>query len=328
MAAKLLICISANRATAAVWRARRFASVRLFENSEPGWSAFAGFLDGARGMPIHILVDTVDEDYRFETLPHARGSERSEMVARKLKQLYRATPYFSYALHERDAGKRNDDRYLFAALTNPEILAPWLKAIEANGLPVTGIYPLPMASVPLAERLKLEQPNLLLIAKNSAGLRQTFFKNKKFRISRLTPMRGTADDADSFYAEEVGNTRMYLDALTVTHVDDVLHVAILDQDGSLSGLPAAVAAGRPNVQCHYLSPTDLQGRLGIPAQDLARLPTRCICSSSAHSDPHSTSHRRRSPAVTSVSPSGAGSTLRPVASFSAASSGAAPTPSR
>jgi hypothetical protein len=269
MAAKLLICISSNRATVAVWRGRRFGTVRLFENSEAGWAAFAGFLGSARGVPIHILVDTVDEDYRFETLPQARGSERSEMVVRKLKQLYRTTPYFAYALHERSAGKRNDDRYLFAALTNTEILAPWMKAIEANALPVTGIYPLPMASIPLIERLKFGEPNLLLIAKNSAGLRQTFFKDSKFRISRLTPMRNTSDDADSFYAEEVGNTRMYLDALTVTHVDDVLHVAILDQDGSLSGLPAALSTGRPNVKCQYFSPAELQARLGIPAQDLA-----------------------------------------------------------
>jgi len=268
MAAKLLLCVSNDQATVAVWRRHRLMSCARFENSEEGWIAFGNFLRGAHGLPVHIIVDTVEEDFRFETLPHIRGRDRAEMVGRKLKQLYRATPYYSYSLQERESGKRRDDRYLFAALTNPDVLIPWLRAIEAAGLPVSGIYPLALVSVLLIERLKLKHPNLLIISKNSAGLRQTFFKNLRFRISRLTPLRGTTDVADQHYADEIGNTRMYLDALTVTHVDDTLEVVILDQDGSLSGLPSAIMRGRPNMQCQYLDIKDIHSRFGIPIADL------------------------------------------------------------
>jgi hypothetical protein len=265
MAAKLLICVSSEQATAAIWRRRRLVSCSVFENDEKGWSAFRGYLESAKGLPIHIIVDTVEEDFRFETLPHVRGSDRAEMVGRKVKQLYRATPYYSYALQERATDKRRDDRYLFAALTNPEVLAPWLSAIEAFELPVSGIYPLALVSVTLIERLKLKHPNLLIITKDAAGLRQTFFKNLKFRISRLTPLRGIAEQANEHYAEEIGNTRMYLDALNVTHVDDMLEIVVLDQNGSLAGLVSAVMAGRPNVNCQYLSAVDISSRFGIPA---------------------------------------------------------------
>ena len=268
MAAKLLLCVSNDRATVAVWRRRRLASCKHFENNEVGWIAFGNFLRGAHGLPVHIIVDTVEEDFRFETLPHIRGRDRTEMVDRKLKQLYRATPYYSYALQDRESGKRRDDRYLFAALTSPDLLIPWLRAIEAANLPVSGIYPLALVSVSLIERLKLKHPNLLVISKNSAGLRQTFFKNLKFRISRLTPLRGATDVADQHYADEIGNTRMYLDALTVTHVDDTLEVVIVDQDGSLSGLPSAIMRGRPNMQCQYLDINDIHARFSIPVADL------------------------------------------------------------
>ncbi|MBI3527594.1 MAG: hypothetical protein HY067_06450 [Betaproteobacteria bacterium] len=268
MAAKLLLCVSNDQATVAVWRRRRLLSCTRFENNEGGWIAFGNFLRGAHGLPIHIIVDTVEEDFRFETLPHIRGRDRTEMVGRKLKQLYRATPYYSYALQERETGKRRDDRYLFAALTNPDLLIPWLRAIEAAGLPVSGIYPLALVSVSLIDRLKLKHPNLLIITKDNAGLRQTFFKNLKFRISRLTPLRGAADAADQHYADEIGNTRMYLDALTVTHVDDTLEIVILDQNGSLSSLPSAIMRGRPNVQCQYLDIKDIHSRFGIPVADL------------------------------------------------------------
>jgi len=268
MAAKLLLCVSNDHVTAAVWRRHRLTSCTRFDNNEGGWAAFGRFLHGSRAMPVHIVVDTVDEDFRFETLPHARGRDRAEMVGRKLRQLYRATPYFSSELLEGDSRKRRDDRYLFAALTNPDLLVPWLRAIEGANLPVAGIYLLALVSVYLIERLKLKQPDLLVISKNSAGLRQTFFKDLKFRISRLTALGAATEIADEHYADEIGNTRMYLDALNVTHVDDALEIIILDQDGTLKGLPSAVLRGRPNMHCQYLDVDFICSRFGIQVADL------------------------------------------------------------
>ena len=268
MAAKLLLCISADQVTVAAWRGNRLADCRRFNDDDDGRAAFSNYLQGVRGLPAHIMVDTVDEDFRFETLPRARGSDRAQLVARKLKQLYRATPYYSWSLQERGSGKRNDDRYLFTALTNPDILGPWLRAIESVGLPVAGLYPLPIVTVSLIERLRLKQTNLLIVTKNSAGFRQTFFKNLKFRISRLTPLRGAGGAADQEYAEEVANTRMYLDALTVTHVDDILTVVILDQNDSLGRLPAAIARGRPNTDCQLLSKAEVVAKFGIAPRDI------------------------------------------------------------
>jgi hypothetical protein len=272
MASKILLCVSADRATAGIWRSRKLTGCRSFDNTEAGWNAFGSFLTTARATSAYVMADTVDEDYRFETLPHASGGDRAEMVARKLKQLYRGTSYFSYSLQSRDADKRKDDRYLFAALTSPELLSPWLKAINAHALPVAGVFSLPMVSANLLGHLKLKHPNLLVVSKGNAGVRQTFFKNLKFRISRLTPLRETADSADAadqYYADEVSNTRMYLDALTITHVDDTLQVVILDQDDSLTGLPAAISRGRPNMQCTLLGRADIISRFAIAPREIA-----------------------------------------------------------
>ena len=272
MGEKILVCVSADQASAAVWRGKRLAGCHLFDNEPEGWRAFSNFLSAARGTPVHIMVDTVDEDYRFETLPHAKGGDRAEMVARKLKQLYRGTSYFSYSLQSREADKRKDDRYLFAAFTSPDLLSPWLKAINDHDLPVAGVYSLPMVSAVFITHLKLKHPNLLLVTKGSAGVRQTFFKNLKFRISRLTPLRETVDSADQHYADEVSNTRMYLDALTITHVDDTLQVVVLDQDDSLAGLPAAISRGRPNMRCTLLSRAEVSARFAIAPTDLEASP--------------------------------------------------------
>ena len=268
MGLKILVCISADQATVGLWKGRRLAGCKRFDNDEAGWNAFNNYLIAARGATAYVMADTVDEDYRFETLPHAKGRDRKEMVARKLKQLYRGTSYYSYSLQSREADKRKDDRYLFAAFTSPELLSPWLKAINSQGLPVAGVYSLPMVSVSLLGHLKLKHANLLVVTKGSAGVRQTFFKDLIFRISRLTPLRETVESADQYYADEVSNTRMYLDALTITHVDDTLQVVILDLDDSLAGLPAAISRGRPNMQCTLLSKADTASRFAIAPGEL------------------------------------------------------------
>jgi hypothetical protein len=131
MATKLLLCISADQATVAVWQGRRLAGCKRFGNDEAGWAAFSNFLRAARGIPIHIMVDSVDEDYRFETLPHARGRDRVEMVGRKLKQLYHGTSYHSCSLQERGAGSARTTATCRSA-TDPDLLSPWLRAIDST----------------------------------------------------------------------------------------------------------------------------------------------------------------------------------------------------
>ena len=102
------------------------------------------------------MVDAVEEDYRFETLPHASASDRAEMVARKLKQHYRNTPYMAAWLLGRETDKRRDDRYLFSALTNPDLIADWLQPVAARELPIARDYLLPMVSAAWLEKLERE----------------------------------------------------------------------------------------------------------------------------------------------------------------------------
>ena len=169
-----------------------------------------------------MLVDAVEEDYRFESLPHSFGSDRSEMVNRKLKQHYRNTPYCSARLQGRDTGKRRDDRYLFCALTNPELITAWVQAVIERELPMAGIYLLPTVSQDLVEKLQLKQTNLLVVSIDSSGLRLTFLRDQKLRISRLARIDGTGPQAIKSYAEEISNTRLYLHALRIVTLDEQL----------------------------------------------------------------------------------------------------------
>lgn len=272
MADKLLIAISAQGATVACWRGGRIAECRSFANDEGGRAGFKDYLAATREAPVHVLVDAVEEDYRFETLPHAFGRDRVEMVARKLKQHYRATPYAAACPLGRDTGKRRDDRYLFCALTNPDLIGEWLQEVQARELPVAGIYLLPMASTALLARLGTRQANLLLVVQHGGGLRLTFFRNRQFRLSRLSrPDLSGAEDRSRYFTEEISNTRLYLHALRAMTLDEPLAVLLADPRDELAEVAAGVARDNPGLQCTRIGRAALAARLQIaePLLDLS-----------------------------------------------------------
>jgi hypothetical protein len=268
MADKLLVSVSANQVSAARWQGGRLGECTVFENSEEGLASFSGFLARAPMLTAHIMVDAVEEDYRFESLPHSFGSDRAEMIARKLKQHYRNSPFCSAHIQGRDSGKRRDDRYLFCALTNPELVNSWLQAIVERELPVAGIYLLPTVTAMLVEKLKLKQTNLLVVSVHGAGLRLSFFREQQLRISRLARIAGGARESIKNYAEEISNTRLYLHALRVMTLDEHLSVLIIDQNDALSDLAQAISHDNANVESRLLGRKEIVGRLGVAEPSL------------------------------------------------------------
>ena len=271
MADKLLICISAGQASAAHWTGSKIADCRVFAHDESGLAAFKEFLAPLSTVPVYLMVDAVEEDYRFETLPHTYGSDRASMVGRKLKQHYRNSPYTSAWLQGRESGKRHDDRYLFSALTNPELVTDWLQAVTEKGNPVAGIYLLPMVSTALLDKLQLKAPNLLVVAQHSAGLRLTFFRNRQFRLSRLTRNDSdTAEEADRirFISEEISNTRLYLHALRITTLDEPLTVLLLDRQDEFGDAAQVIAHDNPGLSCQHLGRAEIASKLGISDEQL------------------------------------------------------------
>ncbi|MDP1717944.1 MAG: hypothetical protein Q8L40_07675 [Burkholderiales bacterium] len=271
MADKLLICISAGQVSAAHWTGSKIADCRIFTHDDSGLAAFKEYLAPFSTVPVYFMVDAVEEDYRFETLPHTYGSDRSNMVGRKLKQHYRNSPYTAAWLQGRESGKRRDDRYLFSALTNPELVANWLQVVSEKGLPVAGVYLLPMVSMALLDKLQIKAPNLLVVAQHSSGLRLTFFRNRQFRLSRLT--RNDSDgieaaDRTRFIAEEISNTRLYLHALRITTLDEPLMVLLLDRQEEFGDSAQVIARDNPGLSCQRLGRAEIASQLGISDEQL------------------------------------------------------------
>ncbi len=265
MADKLLISISADQASVGLFRRGKLGPCQVFRNDARGVEGFDRLLSRVRNVPVLVMLDVVEEDYRFEMLPHATGRDRAELIDRRLRQLYRNTQYCAAVHQGRDTGKRRDDQYLFLGLINPDLLEGWLARIQAHDLPVAGVYQLPLFAEPLAQKLAPSTPNLLLVAQHAGGLRLTFFRHGKLRVSRLTRIEATAAGGRvADYTEEIANTRLYLHALRVMSLDEHLSVIAINRDASLTGLEEAVARDISNADAVLVDSTELARRAGVP----------------------------------------------------------------
>lgn len=272
MADKILLCISATQAVVAHTRGRATIRCEIFESDEAGLAAFDQWLGVTGAALVYLAADTVEEDYRLETLPHATGSDRSGMLGRKLKQYYRNSPYVTAIPRGRAGDKRRDDRYLFAALTNPGLVDPWLNVIMRRGLPIAGIYLISMLTAELVLRLGHDLSRVLVVAPHTSGLRLTFYKGGEFCVSRLSRGGAGGDPhhvPHQVFTSEIASTRQYLQSLHLDSQDDPLTILFLDHDDSLASIVEHVAAESSNIQCVHAGRETLIAKLRLDPEHLA-----------------------------------------------------------
>jgi hypothetical protein len=269
---KIILFITSKQVAAGSWRLGKLVSCEEFSNNEAGHDQFRQYLSKHPNIPVHLIVDAVEEDFRLETMPHTFGSSRAEMVGRKLNQLYRNTSYRTSQFVGRESDKRRDDKFLFMALTNPDLLAPWVSAIEDLQTPLTGIYLKPSVSQILVKALKLKESDLLLMTRQSAGMRQTYFSNQLLRVSRLTPLVGMDNQQiEKLYVSETEKTRLYLISLRMMSRESRLHVVFPSTSQVSDDLVNQLESGQ-NVSCTILDTNALARKIGLDPEWLKRFP--------------------------------------------------------
>ena len=195
---------------------------RMLPNSDEGRQEFEHYLDAMKNATFGILVDFVEEDYRIERVPHLGWRDRKAFYEKKLNQYYRHTP-FRNALVQGREGK--SDRILFSALTNPNLILPWIDSMAKRQIALSGIASVAMLSEKLVGNSHASHV-LLLSFQNGTGLRQSFFLNGSLNFSRLTLVR-PEDDPAAILQVESERLYKYLHALNLLPENDALQVLIL-----------------------------------------------------------------------------------------------------
>lgn len=217
------------RLVSIVTRGKRIAARREFAVSGAGAAEFERHIAQHAALPTHLFTDLTEEDFRLDTVPHVSARDRSAVLGRKLTQIFRNTPYRHAVMQGREAEGRRDDRVIYTAITNPEVLRPWVEALERFKVPLAGIYSAAVFSAVLLEELDLVYPHTLLVTFTPGeAMRQTYFRDNEIKFSRLTPVDlEEGQTLGTMIAEETTRTWQYLDSLRHFAPDDRLEVCVL-----------------------------------------------------------------------------------------------------
>jgi len=229
IAKRRVLYLSAHKAAIYHWQGTDLGSSYLFDGNDEGRAYFERYLHETPKTPIYILTDFFEEEYRQDTIPHVFGPDRKAILERKKGRLFRDTTYFYSRVIGREEDGRRDDKVLMTAITNPKLVAPWVRLIDAYKVPLAGIYSMPLFSESILKYIDDPARHLLLVSLQSvSGLRQTFFSEKEFRISRLVqmPRYGTEPYAPHI-REEVEKIRRYLNSMRLISQEDPLHICFL-----------------------------------------------------------------------------------------------------
>ena len=224
LSSKTLLFLSADHFQAYAWDGGNLSDAQYFNNDANGREQFSEYLKLHR-KPTYMLVDVIEEDFRQETVPHLIGKNRRGLIDRKFEQYYRNTLFRQAKVLHRQADGRRDDEMLFSALTNPQRISPWLDTLLNNNVPLIGIHSLPNISLPLLKDINSDHV-LLLSWEKHAGLRQTYFNQKRLHFSRLTPISNNNSFSESV-STETPRTQQYLKSLSLPPPGELLDVYII-----------------------------------------------------------------------------------------------------
>ena len=262
--AKHFLYLTNDKLVALIWKNGAIVERDVFGATELGMSAFTTYIARHQGVATYIVTDLIEEDFRLDTVPHLRGNDQDAVIGRKLAQLYRASPFRHGIIQGREEEGRRDDKVLYHAVTNPEILKPLLAAIERAEVPLEGIYSSAVLSGKLLDALQsFFQHTLLVTIVPDFGLRQTYFQNKQIKFSRLTPIIfDEGQPAGELIAAETSRTWQYLDSLRFFASGETLEVSIVVHARDRQMVTEAIRS-YPLIQYRFLDIDEVAAKLKL-----------------------------------------------------------------
>lgn len=227
--AKHFLYLTNDKLVALVWHKNAIVRREVFGATELRTPQFKAYIESQRELVTSVVTDLIEEDFRLDTVPHLRGNDSEAVIGRKLAQLYRASPFRHGLIQGREEIGRRDDRVLYHAVTNAESLKLLMAVLESAAVPLAGSYSSAVLSGCLLDAINVNVAHSLLVTiVPDFGLRQTYFQNKQFKFSRLTPIIfDSGQTVGQLIADETHRTWQYLEGQRFFASGEQLEVSIL-----------------------------------------------------------------------------------------------------
>lgn len=268
---KRLFYFTGYRLTVQHWKGRQLLACFSFESTDYGLGSFRHYLMRTEKIPGKLLVDVIEEDFRTEKIPHVGRHDRQSVISRLLDRFYRSSLDYCYSdIIGRAKSGRKDDVVFIAAITNPQIIQPWLNVIDECEIPLSGIWSLPLVSKKLLNLIKATSGVVLLVSQQvNSNVRQSLFRDGKLISSRQSIINQDINDISDIgkYAVlEVNRTIEFLRSQNLVTEEEIINLHILGSDEQLHSLRQYFkidgrSHNRETVTIHSVA--EVQNKLGL-----------------------------------------------------------------
>ena len=264
---KRLFYFTGYRLSVLHWKGRRLVGSSSFEPTESGLEKFRSYLSKTEKLPGKFLVDVIEEDFRNEKIPHVGSKDRKAVINRLVDRFYRSSKNYSYSeVIGREKTGRKDDIVLLGAMTNPQLIQPWITILDECEVPLSGIWTLPLVSRSLLKIIRATSGVVLLVSQQvNSNVRQTLFRDGKLVSSRQSIVNQDINDISGIgelAAPEVKRTIEFLRAQGLIGSGEVVNLHILGSEEQLISLQQWFkATDQQTVSIHPIA--EVQKKLGL-----------------------------------------------------------------
>ena len=234
-----------------------------FHGSDEGYRLFSAYLERAPRQRSMMLVDVIEEEFDTDSMPKLSAGDRKSLIERRLAKRFPVTPYRMGVTPVRSRRETDQFNVVYSAITNNELIDPWLEIISRHKTPLVGLSSVPLLGAELLSEFKKPADNSLFVTKHQGGrLRQTFIKSGQPISARLSKVAPTdSDDFGPSLVAEIVQSRKYLERARLLSPADKLDVYLVAAEDIAKR--AFVDNSGIEFRAHIIDPGQAAKQLGV-----------------------------------------------------------------
>lgn len=236
----------------------------VFAAGDSGLQQFDAYLAQDEDRPGFIVVDVIEEEFAPDTMPKLGMRDRTALMHRRMQRKFPGTPFRLPVYQGSRTSDPDEARAVYSAVTNHELLDPWLEIILRRKVPLAGIFSVPLLAPKLLHDLyKTSGPALFVTQHCGRRLRQVFMQGRHVLSARLSQSPAlTDDDYPQFVLTEIGRSRRYLERARLFGSKEQLDVYIVAEASLAERLLARAESDSP-LKIHFIKPDVAAKRAGM-----------------------------------------------------------------
>lgn len=235
-----------------------------FTDDDDGVRGFDRYLAMTPDSRSTLLIDVIEEEFFHDTVPKLGKRDRDGLIRLRRQRKFRRTPYRTSQYLGKPARKEGQYMVVHSAISNHELVDPWLDVIHKYQTPLSGIFSVPLMTAAIFKRLFSCKGSAMFVAPHQGDkLRQVFVQDGNVMSARLSQSPGISDPSyPQFVVTETMRSRRYLERTRILGSTEVLEVCVIaDADAAAEVTTLALADG--NNSYRFVGPESAARRCGV-----------------------------------------------------------------